>query len=311
MQLTLRTLDYLAALRQNLDPTTHRSLPADSPFTRPTVRRAVSELWEKLRECTPPNDQTASFLPLKITDRDHKAEPANFNESTNPERTQDSDNSGRPSITPDLLSEARTRILEAGLRFEPKQLMHFLRGSRRMIHPNLVGLPSFGCLGKHYTRSEIEASIHVWLGTERDTTEEGNEKPATSLANQKPASNKKNQQPWRKEPFFAESFFDRLSVDKAAELAAEVSALPLVKPVDKLPEFQRRARKNHPRAYEPWSRPERALLLEAMCYTNDLDRLAPLFGRGRGSVRQAGQRLIWESRQNRPATGTVSATESC
>lgn len=98
-------------------------------------------------------------------------------------------------------------------------------------------------------------------------------------------------------PFFRENNFDKLSDDKAAELAAEVKKLGYTKPTEKLPAFMGRARRNYPRAYEPWSRAEQALLIEAMCYTNDAEKIANLFGRTAKSVTATGLKLIWDSQQ--------------
>jgi hypothetical protein len=64
-----------------------------------------------------------------------------------------------------------------------------------------------------------------------------------------------------------------------------------------------RARQRLPRAFEPWSREERALLIEAMCYTNDSERLAPLFGRSAASLRDMGKKLIWNSRRESQVIG--------
>ena len=77
----------------------------------------------------------------------------------------------------------------------------------------------------------------------------------------------------------------------------EVEALGLRKPTDRLPAYMAKARTHLPRSFEPWTREERALLIEAMCYTNDSDKLASIFGRSAAAVREEGKRLIWDSQR--------------
>ncbi|MEL7159935.1 MAG: hypothetical protein AAFN92_04195, partial [Bacteroidota bacterium] len=117
------------------------------------------------------------------------------------------------------------------------------------------------------------------------------------LRNKTSSPRKTVSEPWREVPFFREATFDKLDDDKAAELSRAVTALGLRKTTDRLPEYMARARKHLPRAFEPWTREEQALLIEAMCYTNDADKLAGIFGRSAGSLTKMGQRLIYDSQQ--------------
>jgi hypothetical protein len=57
------------------------------------------------------------------------------------------------------------------------------------------------------------------------------------------------------------------------------------------------ARQTYPRSFEPWVREEQALLIEAMCYTNNVEKLAAMFGRSIKSIEATGQKLIWDSQQ--------------
>ena len=102
---------------------------------------------------------------------------------------------------------------------------------------------------------------------------------------------------WRTVDFFDAGDFDKLSDSKATELYREVEQLGLRKVTENLPDYMARARTHVPRAFEPWTREEKALLIEAMCYTNDCEKLAGIFGRSKSAIRQEGKRLIWNSQQ--------------
>jgi len=69
-----------------------------------------------------------------------------------------------------------------------------------------------------------------------------------------------------------------------AGIAARVAALPLIKDSASLHPNLRDARRQYPRAYEPWSAEEDELLKTAREHTNDPVRLARVFGRNIGGL---------------------------
>ena len=81
------------------------------------------------------------------------------------------------------------------------------------------------------------------------------------------------------------------------ELRGAQPSTLLRRKADRLPEYIARARVNHPRSFEPWTKEEQALLVEAMCFTNNQEKLADIFGRTATSIVLAGQQLIYESEQ--------------
>lgn len=168
------------------------------------------------------------------------------------------------------------------------QLAKIFLGSRSIADPRLRGLPEYRRYRGVFTRSAVHDLLrpHEHLIAGGSTKAEQRVRP-------------KQDKPWLEVDFFTTDSFDKLSEDKATELYREVEALGLRKSNDRLPEYMVRARKNVPRAFEPWTREERALLIEAMCYTNDSEKLASVFGRSKSSIQREGQRLIWESQEKR------------
>ncbi|MEO0734019.1 MAG: hypothetical protein AAFZ52_14370 [Bacteroidota bacterium] len=185
-----------------------------------------------------------------------------------------------------LLTAACADLRRLGYDPTVVQLAKVLSGSRTIVDRNLQGLPAYARYRGVYTRRELT----VYLEAYRQRHPEQLRKTAS-------ASRKTVSEPWRDVPFFREATFDKLEADKAAELREAVTDLALRKTTDSLPEYMARARQNLPRAFEPWTREEKALLIEAMCYTNDAARLAPIFGRSAGSLTTMGQRLIYDSQQ--------------
>lgn len=179
----------------------------------------------------------------------------------------------------------------AGLRelgYEPcvMQLAKVFIGSRSIADHSLKGLRAYNLYRGKYTREVIHTHLMAFHRRFPDVLPEF------------PAVNKATvHEPWREIDFFQTEAFDKLDEAKYDELKAAIRALGLRKADDRLPAYMATARANYPRAYEPWVRDEQALLIEAMCYTNDLKRLAPLFGRTTNSVEGMGQRLIFESRE--------------
>ncbi|MBB4080145.1 hypothetical protein GGR28_002775 [Lewinella aquimaris] len=170
------------------------------------------------------------------------------------------------------------------------QVAKVLIGSRSIADPRLRGLPGYRKYRGTFSRKAIRELL---LGYK--SVIEGPDDKST------PQIKQSVNEPWRAIDFFTTAAFDKLSDEKATELYREVIGLGLRKSSDQLPEFMARARKNLPRAFEPWTREERALLIEAMCYTNDGEKLASIFGRSPAAVRREGQRLIYNSQKKEVA----------
>ncbi|CAH0999047.1 hypothetical protein LEM8419_00342 [Neolewinella maritima] len=184
------------------------------------------------------------------------------------------------------ISEAEITTSCASLRelgYAPtvSQLAKVFIGSRSIVDPRLRGLASY----RKYRGVLTRRAIAELLSLHRELIE--GPKPARS----------RQDKPWRTVDFFDTDGFDKLSEAKATELYREVEALGLRKVTAKLPDYMVRARTHLPRSFEPWTQEERALLIEAMCYTNDGEKLASVFGRSESAIRQEGKRLIWNSQQ--------------
>ncbi len=193
-----------------------------------------------------------------------------------------------------FLDEAEITALGTDLRalgYEPtaEQLANVFIGSRRIVDPRLRGLPAYrryrGVLTRRVIRERLRDDEHLIVGVAAST----------------PKPRSKKERPWRALDFFTSGAFDKLTEAKATELYREVTALGLRKPTDRLPAYMAKARTHLPRSFEPWTRAERALLIEAMCYTNDSEKLASVFGRSPAAVREEGKRLIWDSQQTKSA----------
>ncbi len=171
------------------------------------------------------------------------------------------------------------------------QMSKVLTGSRSIADPRLRGLPAYRRYRGILTQRAIVEMLKAMDGILAQPTTEESDPEAISP----PVDD------WQAVDFFTEGPFDKLEEPKAQELAREVRELGLRKSSDRLPAYMARARQRLPRAFEPWTRDERALLIEAMCYTNDLGKLRMLFGRSVASLEREGKRLIWESRRHNAA----------
>ena len=204
----------------------------------------------------------------------------------------------------DRVERGRTRLLEREeiellvqelreLEYNPtgEQVARVLTGSRSIADPRLRALTGYKRYRGVITQRSIIRHLQRWPRLfEVPAITEGREPEILE-----PEST------YREIDFFEGSIFDKLDAAKAGELAAEVVALGLRKTTERLPAYMQRARQRLPRAFEPWTRAEKALLIEAMCYTNDAERLAELFGRSADSLRRQGQRLIHDSRSKSAA----------
>lgn len=185
-------------------------------------------------------------------------------------------------------------MLAAGFdRLTPTQIVHVCRGSKRVVAPELLALPCFGRYRHEYARTELMGLVKAFAKAHPDALEKSASKPDTTEA-------------WKQEPFFDEDAFDQLDETKFKQLSAEVAELGLRRSGQKLPAFIAKIRERYPRSFEPWTRAERALLLEAMCYTNQSERLATLFGRSIDAVEREGKQLIHHSRQQHTGKSKVA-----
>ena len=172
-------------------------------------------------------------------------------------------------------------LRELGYTPTMNQVAKVFIGSRSIADPRLRAVPSY----KKYRGLLTRRAIRDLLGR----YEELIQGPRQLRASRDEA--------WRTVDFFDAGDFDKLSESKATELYREVEQLGLRKVTENLPDYMARARTHVPRAFEPWTREEKALLIEAMCYTNDSEKLAGIFGRSKSAIRQEGKRLIWNSQQ--------------
>ena len=179
------------------------------------------------------------------------------------------------------------------LGYEPDamQMVKVLTGSRSIADPRLRGLPAYrryrGVFPQRYLYGLIK---NMGMDGEDARATVGEPEPGSSEAYD-----------WHSVDFFASGAFDKLSEVKARSLKQEVNDLGLRKTSDHLPAYMVKARQRLPRAFEPWTRQERALLIEAMCFTNDLERLSEVFGRSASSLERQGKQLIWNSRKEAAA----------
>ncbi len=185
-------------------------------------------------------------------------------------------------LDPGEISKLENDLRHLGYPATPGQIARVLTGSRTIVDPQLRGLPAYRRFHGLISRRAVEAELRA-----RATT--GTETGAVSAA------------PDDIPDFFETGSFDQLTEAKAGELSREVEALGLSKPTSRLPAYMQRARETHLRSFEPWTREERALLIKAMCYTNDANRLAGLFGRSASAIRREGNILILKSRERRVA----------
>jgi hypothetical protein len=189
-------------------------------------------------------------------------------------------------IPDSIVNKACAGLRELG--YEPcvVQLVKVFIGSRSIADRSLKGLRAYNLYRGKYTRPVIHAHLMDF-----------HRRFPAVLAEFPTPRQPTVHEPWREIDFFQTESFDKLDEPKYDELKTAVRALGLRKQDDRLPAYMAAARSNFPRAYEPWVRDEQALLIEAMCYTNDLTRLAPLFGRTVKSIEGMGQRLIFESKE--------------
>ena len=190
----------------------------------------------------------------------------------------------------DAVQATHRSLLSLGYRPTKEQLVRILYGSRTIADDRLRGLPHFKTFRDRMNKRALRAALaKIDLPA-----------PAAAETVPQPAV-KKTAAPWKTVDFFRTDPYDHFTEDRQADIRRALRELPLFRQADQLPAYMARARERYPRAYEPWSKQEKGLLLEAMCYTNDLDKLAAILQRSRKSVEAAGQQLIYNSRRDKAA----------
>ena len=193
-----------------------------------------------------------------------------------------------PDIPDEVIAEACGELRSLGYNPSVMQLAKVFIASRSIVDRNLKALTSYGRYRNVFTRKAIHAHLTTYSRAN-----------PTILAEVPRRIDRTVDEPWRVIDFFRTEPFDKLDDAKEDELRKAVCALGLRKPDDVLPAYMVSARQKYPRSYEPWVRDEQALVIEAMCYTNDAERLGDIFGRSANALEKMGQRLIWDSREKR------------
>lgn len=168
------------------------------------------------------------------------------------------------------------------------QLVKLLLGSRTVVDPTLRALPAYGSYRGWFTRRGLEQFLMPI------SVKHPQELQAENFLEKRPTEAE-----LQDEPFFDEDPFNELSEEKIAELRQELARLGCKRLPESLPTTLQKARSSQPRAYEPWTHAERALLIEAMCYTNQAEPLSAIFGRSPRAIVLEGKRLIFLSRSQR------------
>lgn len=99
---------------------------------------------------------------------------------------------------------------------------------------------------------------------------------------------------YREIDYFRKEKFNKMPFETITRLKKKINDLGISKS-ENLSEYIINARKNYPRAYEPWSEEEKEVFTEAIKLTNDVDLLSECFQRGNGSIESFGQKLLYES----------------
>jgi hypothetical protein len=193
-----------------------------------------------------------------------------------------------------VVSELIDDLKRIGFAATTNQLSKIFRGSRTVVSLELRALPAYGKYKGVYSSRTL-----VKIITEMNESEKWELQPRSLSGSKDLPRAAKEKQPWQDEPFFNEEAFNHLDPALIQNFADQIESLGLRKPTEKLPLYMSQARNTLPRAFEPWTNAEKALLVEAMCYTNQAGKLAEIFGRSANALRSEGKRLIYTSRQQR------------
>lgn len=274
-------LHLLDTLAFGFDPDSGRLVGADSVLRRPRVQDGITHLRSAVMA-----ERQANRLPGRVE------EPA-----------------GGPSDDLPALNEKEVLDLCRWLRTndyrsEVTQLMKILVGSNTIKAKEIRALGQYGKYRGKLTRRDITRQLdnlaEVYPDLLQPTRQRLRPRKAErpSLNNKLPRRTSPSPTPdWREEPYFTEEAFDRLTDRNREDLTNRVGALGWKKNTSSLPAYMQRARESYPRSFEPWSVEEKAILIEAMCYTNRTEGLVDIFGRSAAALRDQGKRLIFRSKQ--------------
>ncbi|MDI9256862.1 hypothetical protein [Flavobacterium sedimenticola] len=112
-----------------------------------------------------------------------------------------------------------------------------------------------------------------------------------------PKEKKPENTAYREIDYFKKEKFNKMSPELINRLKKRINDFGITKS-ENLSEYIINARKNYPRAYEPWSEQETELFVEAIKLTNDIDLLSECFQRGNGSIESYGQKIMYENQNN-------------
>jgi ATP-dependent DNA helicase RecQ len=152
------------------------------------------------------------------------------------------------------------------LPFTPQVLARILLGSAKNAGPELTDAPFYGILGNHYTYKTLYPLLKKHF-SESEVAQKL--KPADVT-----------------EAYFSEPVFNRVTQSTRAQIQDTLLLTPIQRMDNAIYNaYVLEQRKEHPRAYEPWSEEESALFTTVISQTNDLDFISRLFLRNPGSLR--------------------------
>lgn len=156
----------------------------------------------------------------------------------------------------------------------PHRLIGLFLGTNKIKHYSLITSQLFGKYRSNYTEGQLLDFFSAYFRVHKI-----NETSTIDL--------------YSEIDFFKKDKFNTLTENAIRQLKEKVNELGIER-IYNLSENVMNARIIHPRAYEPWSDKEKALLTKALEFTNDLDLLSICFQRGKGSIEACGLRLIYE-----------------
>ncbi|TXF88507.1 hypothetical protein FUA23_14570 [Neolewinella aurantiaca] len=190
------------------------------------------------------------------------------------------------NIPDQLVKETCAALRELGYAPCVAQLAKIFIGSRSIADHSLKGLVAYNKYRGVYKRELIHTHLMEFHRRFPEIL------PEIAKVNKRTVH-----EPWGEIDFFRVAVFDKMDIEKEAEVKKAIDGLGLRKENHRLPAYMQKARESYSRSFEPWVRDEQALLIEAMCYSNDLKRLSDIFGRSPRSLESMGQRLIFESKE--------------
>jgi hypothetical protein len=163
----------------------------------------------------------------------------------------------------------------------PNNMAAFFLGTRQFKNPTLMASKLYGKYSGVYAYGQMVDYFSKYLIEK-------------SLIPQNPPKD----EAYKQVDYFVKEKFNQLSDADISQLKEKVKELGMQK-TEKLAPYILDARRVYRRAYEPWSNRELELLTKAIRYTNDLDILSDCFQRGKGSIERTGQKIIWESQNEK------------